>query len=72
MAAIGGVMIWQGNQDAAPFTNRKRFILVNRGEILFYAKNVARVQRRYRQCFSLKLLRANVLEQFIIFTAPKQ
>ncbi|CAM9300210.1 unnamed protein product [Laminaria digitata] len=35
MAAIGGVMIWQGNQDAAPFTNRKRFILVNRdGEFM--------------------------------------
>ena len=32
MMAIGGVMIWQGNQDAAPFTNRKRFMLVTRGE----------------------------------------
>lgn len=27
----GGLMIWLGNQDAAPYTNRKRFMLVDRG-----------------------------------------
>eukprot|EP00904_Undaria_pinnatifida_P004708 jgi/Undpi1/14238/HiC_scaffold_9.g03887.m1 len=35
MAVVGGVLIWQGNQDTAPYTNRKRFIIIDRdGEFL--------------------------------------
>lgn len=43
-------MIWQGNQDAAPFTNRKRFMLVTRdGEFMkgVTANTWASVKKQY-------------------------
>ncbi|CAN0288853.1 unnamed protein product [Pylaiella littoralis] len=50
MAVVGGVVIWQVNQDEAPFTQRKRFMMVARdGEFLkgISQSNWASVKQQY-------------------------
>lgn len=61
-------MIWQGNQDAAPFTNRKRFMLVNRGEMRFLY--VVRLRRRdIANIFALNFIRKLTINASVLSTS---
>lgn len=40
-AVLAGMVIWQVNQDEAPYTHRKRFMMISRGELKVVCQTVA-------------------------------